>query len=138
MKFKFASKGKTLLYLAGAICILSLVLSPLGIILCFIARTAYIDINDRELTYKIIRKKTLPLASISKLTIAPMQQAHYQVDYTFVNFASILPLIIEYDNGKKLKLSLNYFEKSGDIIKLLADKTGKEVAIPEIFKPNKI
>ncbi len=138
MKFKLALKGKVLLYLAGAICMLSLVLFPLGIILCFIARTAYIDISDRDFTYKIIRKKTLPLTSISKLALAPMQQAHYQVGYTFINFASILPLIIEYDNGKKLKLSLNYFEKSGDIIKLLADKTGKEVAIPEIFKQNKI
>lgn len=132
--YKF--KGKGLFITAGIICLLSFFGIPFGIIFFYMAATAKLILKDDRLIYKMLFQKEIPYSQITKIKLAkPVSSTYYAMNGDnpgiFVNFATVIPLIIEW-NGKKTKLSANFFENAEEILQTLREKTGLEL---EIEKP---
>lgn len=132
MIYKFT--GKKLFYLTGVILILSVILAPVGIYFIYLGHNAYIRIEKDAFIYKMFTKKVIPFTSITKLSVAQVAQGRYMISPVVLTLVTVVPLIIEYGDGKKVKLSLNYFEKPQEIAKILADKTGHKIEIPDELK----
>lgn len=133
-------KGRCLFWLAGLICLFSIVLTPVGLIFIYMAMTAYIKIENDMFVYKMLTTKRIYFRGIRKMYLSRPVEARYKVGYAFVNFATVIPLTIEYqekggvDSGsvlKKVKLSLNYFEKAEEIAEIFEQKTRLKIGEPE-------
>lgn len=129
--YKF--KGKGLFITAGVICIISFLLIPLGLIFFYMAATAKIIMKDDRMIYKMLTTKEIPYSQITKMRLAkPVSSTYYTMNGenpgVFVNFATVIPLIIEWD-GKKTKLSANFFENAEEIVHTLREKTGLELDV---------
>lgn len=124
MRYNLLPKGKLLFYAAAFICLISIILSPLGLAFFYMAVTSHILIDEENVTYKMLRKEVIPLAGITGLTIGETKRpAYYIDDFGKVSFATVIPLTIEYQE-KKTRLSLNYFQDPGGILESLRQKTG--------------
>ena len=124
MKYGFLGKGKALFYLAGVICVLSIFLSPVGILFFYMAHAANITIDENAFTYRMMRKRVIPFASITSLTLGRPQRPACRVDgLGNISFAEVIPLTVQY-GGKKVRLSLNFFEYPGGVIEKLRNGTG--------------
>ncbi|MDO8736266.1 MAG: hypothetical protein Q7K29_04195 [Thermoleophilia bacterium] len=127
MRFNLLPKGKLLFYVAGFICLISIVLSPVGLAFVYMAITSHIIIDEKDVTYKMLRKYVIPLTGITGLTIGETKRpAYYVDDLGKVSFATVIPLTIDHE-GKQTRLSLNYFQDPGGIIDRLREKTGLTV-----------
>lgn len=128
MVYKFTSKG--LMYLAGFICLITVVLAPFSIVFFILAKRAQIRIEGDNFIYRMFGTKVIPMSSITALRLKQVQQARQQIGVNFVNITSVLPLVIEYA-GKKVTISLNHFEKTQEIVSTLEQKSGQKLQIPE-------
>ncbi|MBI5871446.1 MAG: hypothetical protein HZB44_10930 [Actinobacteria bacterium] len=127
MRYNLLPKGKLLFYAAAFICLISIILSPLGLAFFYMAATAHIVVDEEKVVYKMLRKEVIPFASITSLTIGETKRpAYYIDDYGRVCFATVIPLTIEH-GGKSTRLSLNYFENPGGILEKLREKTGVSI-----------
>jgi len=129
LQFRFRTKGKVLFLVAAFICLISIFLSPAGIVFIYMALTAEIVIDDDSFRYRMLRKRVVPFQEIEGITIGRPQKPAYYVStdaggYSSISFATVIPLIIELHGDRKLKLSLNYFEDPAAIIRTLRDRTG--------------
>ncbi|MBI4235183.1 hypothetical protein HY604_02695 [Candidatus Peregrinibacteria bacterium] len=136
--YKF--QGKALFIVAAVICILSFILAPVGIVFLYMAFTAKITLTDDRIIYKMLRTFEIPYSKIAKLTLKKLKNATYYVQNegvpgAFVNFATVLPLEIEYrtegDKTKKIRFSSNYFENREEILKILEEKSGIKVEVEQ-------
>lgn len=132
MKFKFT--GQSLFYLAAFVCIISVILFPVGILFIYLARTAHISFEENNFIYKMFTTKVIPLSEIRQIRVSPVAQGRYMINSTVMTLVTVVPLVIEYGNNKKIKLSLNYFENPGEIVRILTQKTGKEIQVPDELK----
>lgn len=128
MVYKFTGKG--LFYVAGFICLISIVLAPVGILFFYMGAKAHIRLENDRMFYKMLTTKEIPYADITRIRLAKPVGAQYKVGYASVNFATVIPLIIEY-KGKSTRLSLNFFENSAEIAATLEQKTGLSIEVPE-------
>ena len=134
--YKFKSSGKSLFIVAGIICVLSLVGIPVALIFFYMASTAKIVMQDDHLTYKMLTTKKIPYNKITKIRLAkPVSASYYLTNRShpgvFINFATVIPLIIEW-NGKKTKISANFFENAEEITRTLEEKTGLNLEVEKL------
>lgn len=129
MVYKFTGKG--LFLTAAFICIISVVLLPVGLVFLYMAFAAHIRIEEDRFVYKMLTTKEILFKDIKKIKLSRPVDARYKVGYAFVNFATVIPLIIEYGEGKKVRFSLNFFERSTEIAEILQQKTGLQIELPE-------
>lgn len=132
MKYGFQAKGKVLFFSAAFICLISIILAPAGILFIYMALVAQINIDENSFSYRMLRKKVIPFQRISGITIGKPQKPAYYVNvdpggYRSISFATVIPLIIEQQGGKKTRLSLNYFDDPMSIIETLRTRTGLTV-----------
>ncbi|MBP9771020.1 hypothetical protein KBC97_02550 [Candidatus Gracilibacteria bacterium] len=124
--YKFKSNGKSLFIIAGVICVISFVGIPFGLMFFYMASTSKIIMKDDHMIYKMLTTKNIPYKQITKIRLAKPVSSNYYIGHgapVFVNFATVIPLIIEW-NGKKTKLSANFFENAEEITRTLEAKTG--------------
>lgn len=131
MIFKFT--GGALFIVGGIICLISVFLSPFGLILFYMAKTTKLVIEGETLVYKMLFKKTIPFSSITRMYIKKMQQnrTYMTATHTTVNINKIVPMVIEYGDNKKIRFSLNYFQNNEQLINILEEKTGIKVEWPD-------
>lgn len=127
---KFTGKG--LFYFGAFICIITVILSPVGILFIWMAKRARIEFTDDAFVYRMLGTTVIPYASITSITQAKAHTAYSHMNATNTTTAvvTIIPLIIEYtrDNAsKKTRLSLNYFERPYDILSTLETRSGRAV-----------
>ncbi len=121
MTYRFTGKG--LFILAGIISCMTVLFIPVGIIFFVIAVRAQIEMNSDACIYTMLTRRVIPYASITAIKRAPLQQTYRHVENVTLKGVAVLPLWIEYGVGKSVKISLNYFEHSSEIIKTLTEKT---------------
>ncbi len=129
--YKFKSGGKSLFIVAGVICLISLVGFPFAIMFFYMAATSKIVMTDKKMIYKMLTTKEIYYSKITKIRLANAVGANYYIGNgvpVFVNFATVIPLIIEW-NGKKTKLSANFFEDADEIVHILESKTGLKLEV---------
>lgn len=131
MIFKFHQKG--LFIIAGVICLLSFFLAPVALVFFYMAAVAKIEIDDTNFTYRMLTKKIVPFAGIRHIMLGKPTPAYYRVGYTTVTVARVVPLVILYNDNKKIKLSLNAFGQPEQILEELLRRTNLEV---EEYKPS--
>ncbi|MEK7648210.1 MAG: hypothetical protein AAB384_04235 [Patescibacteria group bacterium] len=124
--------GKGLFYTAAFICIISVVLSPVGLVFLWMAIHARIELTDDAFIYRMLTTKVIPYASIQSITQARPHTAHAHMDTlnTTKALVTVVPLIIEYTRdgkSKRTKLSLNFFERPYDILTTLETRSGRAV-----------
>lgn len=124
--------GKGLFYTGAFICIITVVLSPVGFAFLWMAIHARIELTDDAFIYRMLTTKVIPYASIQSITQARPQTAHAHIDAinTTKALVTVVPLIIEYTRdgkSKRVRLSLNYFERPYDILATLETRTGRTV-----------
>lgn len=134
MIFKFTGKG---LFIAGGIvCLLSVFLSPFALVLFYMAGTTHFAIEGDKLIYKMLFKKTIPFSTITRIYVKKAQQnrQYMSATHTTVNLNTIIPMVIEYGNNKKIKFSLNYFQNNEELANQLELRTGKKIEWPDYSK----
>lgn len=122
------------MYMAAFVCFITVMFIPLSFLFIYIARKAYIKIDDQNFTYKMVRTKVIPFANINRIRVGSVVQSRNMINSTILTFATVVPLIIHYNDNKKMKLSLNYFDNPQEIVKALVEKTGKEIEVPDELK----
>ena len=134
MIFKFTGKG--LFIAAGIVCLLTVFLSPFALVFFYMAATAHIAIENDNLIYKMLFKKTIPFRAITKMYVKKTEQHSQYVagTQTTVKLNQIVPFVIEYEGNKKIKFSLNYFQNNKELASQLEKKTGKKIEWPEEAK----
>jgi len=131
--YTFQSRGKILFYLAAFICIISLILIPIGILFIIMAVRAKLILYDDHLTYTMLTTKNINYKDITKIKLAKAVNPRYYLQQenapgVYINLVSLIPLIIEYNN-KKTKLSANFFNNAEEFLKILQQKTKKKLEI---------
>lgn len=126
--YKFKSSGKSLFIVAGVICAISFIGLPVALVFFYMAATSKIIVKEDHMIYKMLTTKNIPYKQITKIRLAkPVSANYYAMNGSrpgvFVNFATVIPLIIEW-NGKKTKISANFFENAEEITRTLEEKTG--------------
>ncbi len=124
MNQEYKFKGKGLFYIAASVCFLSVILFPLGLYFIYMGRTAKIIIRDDVFQYYMWGKNEINYGEIKSLTIKRLANANYIIGDQRINFATVVPFEIETQAGKKVRMSLNYFEKPEEILSILEHKTG--------------
>ena len=128
--YRFKTKGKALFIFSGIFCSITLILLPFGIIFFYMAAKAHLTLHDDHIEYKMMREYNIPYNKITKLQLAKPVSSHYMIHAagvpTFVNFATVVPLIIHYED-KKIRISSNFFENSQEIIETLVQKSGHQI-----------
>lgn len=82
---------------------------------------------DDKMIYSMLLTKEIPYKEITKIKLSrPVAATHY-AGRKAITLATVIPLIIEYGAGKRVKLSLNFFENSAGILEVLTQKTGLDV-----------
>ena len=121
--YKF--KGKGLFYFAAIFCIVTIILSPVGILFIYMASKAKVIMTDTEFTYAMLRTYKIPYGQIQEIKLSkPVGSAYHLGGGAFVNFATVVPLIIDFNNGKSIRFSSNFFENAVEIVEILEEKTG--------------
>jgi hypothetical protein len=129
VRYRFTGKG--LFYAAGCVCFLSIILIPLGLFFMFAASKAFVGIDGDTLVYRMFTTKRIPFASITKIRVANAVKARYYMGSGVnLNLVTVVPLIVEYGEKKKIQLSLNFFERSQEILATLEHKTGLKLELP--------
>lgn len=122
MNQEYKFKGKGLFYAAAFVCFLTVILIPLGFYFIYLARVAKIIIRDDAFVYRMFTTNVINYGEIKSLTLMPVVRPGYVVGNQTVNFANVVPFVIETQSGKKVKMSLNYFEKPQEILSILEQK----------------
>lgn len=125
MIFKFRQKG--LFIIGGIICLISLILSPVGLLFFYMAARAKIETDDQNFIYTMLTKKVVPFADIKHVMLGKPANAYYKIGYTILNIATVVPLVIYYGDKKKIRISLNSFNDSQKILEILLQKTNLQL-----------
>ena len=138
MTYKFTGKG--LFYVAAFVCLLTILGAPFAILFIYMAQKAHITIENGVFEYKMLRTRQVPFSFMKKIYIAPHVNVRADVGSSFVRVATVVPLVIEYADPavpdakvKKLQFSLNYFERSQEIVSQLESMSGLQIGLPERF-----
>lgn len=124
---KFKSYGKFLFIAAAFVCFFTIIAAPVGLVFLYMAFKAKIVMHDDKMVYSMLFTKEIPYKEIKKLKLSkPVAATHY-AGRKAITLATVIPLIIEYAEGKRTKLSLNFFENSAGILEILTQKTGLDV-----------
>lgn len=122
MIYKFT--GKSLFYMASVVCFLTIIFVPLGIFFIWAAQKAQIRIESGTFYYTMFGTKAIPFSEMTKLELLRTVQVRYQLGYTIPTFATVVPMQITYGSNKKVKFSLNYFEKPEELAAALQKESG--------------
>lgn len=133
--YKFKTGGKILFIAAGIICLITIIGAPFALIFFYMAAKAKIVMADRSMIYKMLTTKTIAYSKITKIRLArPVSSTYYAMNAgnpgIMVSFATVIPLIIEWD-GRKTKISANFFENAEEIVQTLEEKTGLKLEVEQ-------
>ncbi len=125
--YHLQTRGKILFYAAAFICFISLIGIPVGILFIVMALRAKIILTDKEITYTMLRTKSISYSEIKRISLAKAQTARYYLKNsagsgTSLNLVTVVPLVIE-SKEKNIKLSSNFFDNTQGMIEILLKKT---------------
>lgn len=110
--------------MASVVCFLTIIMIPLGIFFIWAARRAQIKFEDGAMHYTMFGTKVIPFQDMKKLELLRPVQVRYQMGYAIPTFATVVPFQITYGDNKKIKFSLNYFQKPDELVQVLQQESG--------------